>query len=105
MATKVIAFPGVILTAHEIGSEPPPRPPVTFTPCPVCAAPVSSEDPDSLTCDRCRVRSHAPCWWRALPISEWVKFRTWIDDDTREELGPHDFSCAACRQLEGPRKE
>jgi hypothetical protein len=41
--SKVAAFPGVTLTAREIGSETPPRLPVTSTSCPVCPAPIRSD--------------------------------------------------------------
>jgi hypothetical protein len=78
---NVIAFPGVTLTARDMGPEPP-RPPrsVTSTPCPVCAAPVWSEDPEFIGCTRCHAKYHALCFWRALPISEWVAWLAWIDE-------------------------
>ena len=61
--TKVLPFPGVILTPREIEPPEPPRPPgptVTSTPCPICAAPVRSDDFEVLGCTRCHAQYHAP---------------------------------------------
>lgn len=68
--SNVVAFPGVILAERETGSEPPARPLVTSKPCPVCTAPIRSDDCEVIGCTRCRVEFHAPCFWRVLPISE-----------------------------------
>jgi len=100
---NVVAFPGVILTKRETGSEQPPRPPVTSTPCPLCAARVWSSDMDAIGCGQCRRWYHAPCFWRVLPIAEWIAFLTWIDETSADQ--EMDFICAACRQLEGRGKE
>jgi len=94
MAARVIACPG--------SSEPPPRPPIMSTTCPVCASPIASNEWESIwTCGRCSMDYHEASFWRALPIERWVAYLRWYkgtDDETHE--ADHDV-CAACRQLEG----
>jgi hypothetical protein len=91
------AFPGVTLTARELGSETPPRPTVTSTPCPVCAAAIRSDDFDVIRCTRCRAEYHGPCFWRVLPIGEWVAYLTWVYASPLEDLDRREYRCAACR--------
>ena len=103
---RVVAFPGVTLTTREIRSEPPPpRPPARSTPCPVCAAPIRSDDFEVISCTRCHAGFHAPCFWRMLPINEWVAYLAWVYGAPIEDLDRREYVCAACRQLEGLGKE
>jgi hypothetical protein len=95
--SNVVAFPGVILAERETGSAPPARPPVTSKPCPVCTAPIRSDDCEVIGCTRCRVEFHAPCFWRVLPISEWVVFLTWVYESPLEDLDKREYICVACR--------
>ncbi len=96
--SNVVAFPCVTLTARETGSDDPPRPSMTSKPCPVCAAPIRSDYFDVIGCDRCRTEYHVPCWWRVLPIGEWVGYLTWVYESPLEGLDRREYLCAACRQ-------
>ena len=71
---------------------------ITTTPCPVCGYGIRSNQFDDLIqCNRCDTIAHAPCFWRMLPLEERVAYLRWLDT---EEMN-RDFTCAACRQLEG----
>ena len=94
--SNVIAFPGVTLTESETGSAPPPRPPVTFKPCPGCAAPIRSDDCEVIGCTRCRVEFHVPCFWRVLPIGEWVAWLDWHYNSPIEDVDRREYICVAC---------
>jgi hypothetical protein len=56
---------------------------VTTKPCPICPAPIRSDDMETISCTRCRVAHHAPRFWRSRPIQEWVDYLTWIYEKGR----------------------
>src|SRR5207249_6945492 len=101
MTARLIAFPGVTLTARETETPDPPPKPVTTTPCPVCAYPIRSDEHDIAECRRCHTDYHPPCFWRGLPVAEWVAFWTWFDSEFDSDGADHgsawDYLCAACR--------
>jgi len=99
--SNVVPFPGVTLTTRETGSDDPPRPPVTSKPCPVCAAPIRSDDFEVIRCTKCRTDYHTPCFWRVLPIAEWAAYLAWVYEAPINDLDGREYICAACRQLEG----
>jgi hypothetical protein len=72
---------------------------VTSAPCPVSAYPIRSNESEGLfACSRCHTDYHEPCFWRVLPITEFLAYWRWLnetDDANQENV------CAACRQLEG----
>ena len=102
MANNIVPFRGVILTERERGSSTPPKPTKPSTPCPVCQYLIEPTEIETRTCDRCRAKYHAPCWWRLLPIEEWVAWLRWSDSDeafdAKGRVVDHDVICAACRQ-------
>jgi len=54
------------------------------------------------TCTRCHINYHEACFWRVLPLEDFLDYWTWLnetDEDHRDNI------CAACRQLEGLGKE
>ena len=98
---RVVAFPGVILTARETDSESQrPGPTVVTTPCPVCPAPIRSDDMEVITCTTCGTEHHSPCFWRVLPIAEWAAYLAWIYEAPLDELEGRDYICAARRTAE-----
>jgi hypothetical protein len=107
MATKVRIAPKRLRAAIQLlpESRGQPQPtsdtPATTTPCPVCAAPIRSDDCDVIGCTECGTDYHSPCFWRVLPISEWTAFLAWVYETPLEALDRRDYICAACRQLEG----
>jgi len=107
MTARLIAFPGVTLTAREIeASEPPPKP-VTTAPCPVCGYRIRSNDVYEIErCERCQRDLHSACYWRQLPIEEWLHYIRWMEEQSDEDFqagNPFDREtiCAACRQRDG----
>jgi len=95
MAARLIALPG----GGPTTPAEPPRKPVTSAPCPVCTYPIRSDEfDDILQCTRCNTAAHGPCFWRMLPLSEWLDYWAWLNET--DELD-REYVCAACRQLEG----
>jgi hypothetical protein len=79
------------------------RKPVTSTPCPVCGFPIrSDEDYDLVDCTRCAAILHGACFWRSLPLEEWVAYLRWVKESDWDEIGlGRAMVCATCRKLEG----
>lgn len=94
MTARVIAFPGVTLT-----EDAPARPAPISTPCRVCSYPIRSNESEGvIDCSRCGAVAHEPCFWRLLPLEEWIAYIRWI---TETEEVDRDYICAACREKEG----
>ena len=54
-------------------------------------------------CVRCHRDLHSACYWRQLPIEEWLHYIRWMEEQSDEEFQagiPFDRKtvCAACRQ-------
>jgi len=76
---------------------------VPSTPCPVCAYPIRVDECEELTqCSRCRADYHTPCFWRVLPLEDWLAYWNWLNDltdDSNHSYGR--YFCATCRQFDG----
>jgi len=79
--------------------------------CLVCNCPFGPSEEGVLRvarCARCGVKYHEPCFWRLLPLEEWVEYLQWAmetheDEDDEEEDDEEDedgfeIVCAACRE-------
>jgi hypothetical protein len=54
----------------------------------------------AVRCARCGVKYHEPCFWRVLPLEEWVEYVQWAiktDEDEEDEDG-FEIICAVCRE-------
>ncbi len=46
--------------------------------------------------------AHSSCFWRVLPLEEWVTYIRWVMGTDQDALGSGpDMIHAACRQFEG----
>ena len=80
-----------------------PRPPVTSSPCPVCSCEIRSDECEGLLyCTQCYTAYHESCFWRVLPLDEFLAYWSWLKRaDDQYHL---DYICAACREREIPEK-
>jgi hypothetical protein len=81
-------------------------------PCPVCNCPFGPSEQAILRvvrCARCGKKYHEPCFWRLLPLEEWVEYIQWAmetnedeEDDGDEENEEHEdgfeIICGGCRE-------
>src|SRR5215831_8699850 len=62
------------ITSLKIRVGDPPKLPAS---CPVCNCPFGSKEEGLMRvvrCARCGVKHHEPCFWRVLPLEEWVEY-------------------------------
>src|SRR5262245_4082930 len=62
------------ITSLKIRVGDPPQLPAS---CPVCNCPFGSSREGIMRvvrCARCGVKHHEPCFWRVLPLEEWVEY-------------------------------
>jgi hypothetical protein len=62
-------------------------------------------------CARCGVKYHEPCFWRVLPLEEWVEYIQSTmetneeeepdEDEEEDEEAAFEILCAACREKRG----
>src|SRR5262245_28281391 len=92
------------ITSLKIRVGDPPKLPAS---CPVCNCPFGSKEEALMRvvrCARCGVKHHEPCFWRVLPLEEWVEYVQAAmenneeegEDDEDEEDG-FEIICAVCR--------
>jgi len=88
------------------------NPPKQLASCRICNCPLGpSEQAVTLVvrCARCGVKYHEPCFWRGLPLSEWVEYiqRAMENDANEEDEGDDqdedsfEIICAVCHEKEG----
>jgi len=89
------------ITSLKIRVGDPPKLPAS---CPVCDCPFGSSEEGIMRvvrCARCGVKHHEPCFWRMLPLEEWVEYVQWAmetnEEDEEEENG-FEIICAVCRE-------
>ncbi len=94
------------ITSLNIRVGDPPKVPAA---CPVCNCPFGPSEEGVMRivrCARCGVKHHEPCFWRVLPLGEWVEYIHWAmendanEEDEEDEDG-FEIMCAACREKEG----
>ena len=96
------------ITSLNIRVGNPPKQPAS---CPICNCLFGpSEQAVMLVvrCARCGVKYHEPCFWRVLPLAEWVEYiqRAMENDENEEVEGDdqdeHGFEiiCAVCHEKE-----
>ena len=83
----------------------PPRVPAS---CPVCNYPFGSSEEGimrTVRCARCRVKHHEPCFWRVLPLEEWVEYIQWAmetyeeeDEEAEKDKDGFEIICAVWRE-------
>ena len=82
-------------------------PPKLPTSCPVCDCTFGSSEEGIMRvvrCARCGVKHHEPCFWRMLPLEEWVEYVQWAmetneeDEEEEEEENGFEIICAVCRE-------
>jgi len=96
------------ITSLNIRVGDPPKLPVS---CPVCRCPFGPSNEGVMLfvrCAQCGTKYHEPCFWRVLPLEEWVEYLQWAmetheDEDDEEEDDEEDedgfeIVCAACRE-------
>ena len=75
--------------------------PVTSAPCPVCAHPIRSDETEGLfSCERCKGVYHAPCYWRVLPMEDFLTYWRWLqgwNPDYENDRHPP-YVCASCKE-------
>ena len=54
-------------------------------------------------CARCGVKHHEPCFWRVLPLEEWVEYVQWAMETSEEENDEEhedgfEIICGVCRE-------
>jgi len=98
------------ITSLDIRVGDPPKAPAL---CPICNCPVGPVEEEATRvarCARCGVKYHEPCFWRVLPLEEWVEYIQWAmetneeedqDNDEDEEEEGVEMVCAACREKSG----
>jgi len=86
----------------KVGRVLAPRAPVTSEPCPVCAGQIRSDEREGIFhCSRCLGAHHEACFWRVLPLEDFLEYWSWLkrtDDEICDE--PREDICAACRERE-----
>ena len=80
-----------------------PRRPVTSAPCPVCTSDIRSDECEGLLyCTRCYAAYHEACFWRVLPIEDFLAYWAWLKRPDDEHGDEHrDYVCATCRHASG----
>ena len=92
------------ITSLKIRVGDPPKLPAS---CPVCNCPFEPSEEGAMRvvrCARCGVQYHEPCFWRVLPLEEWVEYIQWAmetDEDEEEDDDDFEIICAACHEKEG----
>jgi hypothetical protein len=88
--------------AHGIAVSPKPIPkPVTSAPCQVCAYLIRSDESEGLFhCERCERVYHEPCYWRLLPVEDFLTYWRWLDTAPHSKEHP-EYVCAACKAAAG----
>ena len=90
-------------------------PPKSPASCPVCSCPFGPDEDGVMRvvrCARCGLKYHEPCFWRMLPLKEWIEYvqcamETNEDEDDEYEAefeeNEQGFErvCAVCRQKDG----
>jgi len=75
---------------------------VAFAPCPTFEYPIREDESEMIfNCTRCKAVYHEPCFWRVLPIADFLEHWCWLrrfDDEHFDER--REYICAACRQHE-----
>jgi hypothetical protein len=72
----------------------------TASRCPVCAYLIRGNDSFVEQCERCGVIAHEVCFWRALPIEEWLLYIRWREEGPRPSVYSRGPICAECRRLD-----
>jgi len=103
------------ITSLNIRVGDPPKPPVS---CPVCNCPFGPSEEGVVPvvrCEQCGTKYHEPCFWRELPLEEWVEYLQLAmgtndgeeededdeeedDEDDEEDEDGFEIICAACRE-------
>ena len=96
-----------LITSLKIRVGDPPKLPAS---CPVCNCPFGSTEEGTMRvvrCARCGVKHHEPCFWRVLPLEEWVEYvqaamgnneeEDEEDEDDEDEEDGFEIICAVCR--------
>src|SRR5215467_10749139 len=100
--------PRASITSLNIRVGDPPKTPAS---CRVCNCPFGPNEEGVMRvvrCARCGVKYHEPCFWRVLPLTEWVEYLQWAletneeeddedEDDDEDEVG-FQIICAECRE-------
>ena len=83
-------------------------PPKLPAPCPVCNGPFGPSEEGIIRvvrCARCGVKHHEPCFWRVLPLEEWVEYvqsamETYEEEDEADQEDEDGFEiiCGVCRE-------
>jgi hypothetical protein len=92
-------------------------PPKSQASCQVCSCPFGSGEEGIMRvvrCARCSVKYHETCFWRMLPLKEWIEYVQWAmetsededdeedEDEDEEQENEQGFEvvCAVCREKE-----
>jgi len=89
------------ITSLKIRVGDPPKLPAS---CPVCNCPFGSKEDGLMRvvrCARCGVKHHEPCFWRVLPLEDWVEYvqrsvETNEEEEEDEEEDGFEIICALC---------
>jgi|SRR5215510_366310 len=86
------------ITSLKIRVGDPPKLPAS---CPVCNCPFGSKEEGLMRvarCARCGVKHHEPCFWRVLPLEDWVEYvqRSVETNEEDEEEDGFEIICALC---------
>ncbi len=93
------------ITSLSIRVGDPPKLPAS---CPVCDCPFGPSEEGVMRvvrCAQCGVKYHEPCFWRVLPLEEWVEYiqsavETNDNEEDDEDEDGFEIVCAACRDKE-----
>ena len=99
------------ITSLNIRVGDPPKSPASCRVCSCTFGPGEEGVMRVVRCARCGVKYHEPCFWRVLPLEDWIEYVQWAletnqdeeeqyEDD--EEKNEEDFEiiCAVCREKE-----